>query len=200
VTLLLDRLQKAVADRYAVQIELGRGGMAVVYLAEDLRNHRTVAIKILEPALATEIGTSRFLREIEIAARLVHPHILPLFDSGAAEGLLFYVMPYVEGESLRARLNREGALALPEALRIARQVASALQFAHQQGFVHRDIKPGNILLQGDTAFVADFGIALAMREVESERLTQSGLSLGTPAYMSPEQATGDRHIDQRCDI
>jgi serine/threonine-protein kinase len=200
VDLLLDRLQKAIADRYTIVRELGRGGMATVYLAQDIRNSRQVAVKVLGPELASAIGTGRFNREIEIAARLVHPHIVPLFESGDAEGLLYYVMPLIEGESLRSRLAREGALPVEDAVGIAREVGSALNFAHRHGFVHRDIKPENILLQAGTAYLADFGIALALRGVEQERLTSTGLSLGTPAYMSPEQASGDRRIDERSDI
>ncbi|HEY7636502.1 MAG TPA: protein kinase [Gemmatimonadales bacterium] len=200
VDLLLDRLQNAIADRYTIVRELGRGGMATVYLAQDIRNSRQVAVKVLGPELASAIGTGRFNREIEIAARLVHPHIVPLFESGVAEGLLYYVMPLIEGESLRGRLAREGALPVEDVVRIAREVGGALNFAHQHGFVHRDIKPENILLQAGTAYLADFGIALAVQGADQERLTNTGLSLGTPAYMSPEQASGDRRIDERSDI
>ncbi|HEY7636087.1 MAG TPA: protein kinase, partial [Gemmatimonadales bacterium] len=200
MTLLLNRLQKALEDRYAILRELGHGGMATVYLAEDLRNRRQVAVKVLAPELATAIGTERFAREVEIAARLVHPHIVPLFDSGEAEGLLYYVMPFIAGESLRSRLAREGALPVEDVVQIAREVGSALNFAHQHSFVHRDVKPENILLQGTRAYVADFGIARALSDVGQERLTNTGLSLGTPAYMSPEQASGDRRLDARSDI
>jgi serine/threonine protein kinase len=198
VTLLLDRLQRAIADRYTIVRELGHGGMATVYLAEDIRNSRQVAVKVLGPELANAIGTERFVREIEIAARLLHPHIVPLFESGEADGLLYYVMPLIEGESLRSRLAREGALPVEDAVGIARDVGGALTFAHQHGFVHRDLKPENILLQAGTAYLADFGIALAVQD--QERLTNTGLSLGTPAYMSPEQASGDRRVDERSDI
>ena len=197
---LLNRLQQALADRYAIERELGRGGMAVVFLAEDLKHHRRVAIKILKPELSQSVGTDRFLREIEVAAQLTHPHILPVFDSGAADGLLYYVTPYVEGESLRARLQREGQLPLEPALRFACQVADALEYAHRQGIVHRDIKPENILLESGDAVVADYGLALAFSVAGGERLTESGLALGTPAYMSPEQAAGDRHVDGRADL
>jgi serine/threonine-protein kinase len=200
VDLLHDRLQRAVGDRYTIIRELGRGGMAIVYLAQDLRNDRRVAGKVLSPALASAIGAGRFAREIEIAARLVHPHIVPLFDSGDADGLLFYVMPLIEGESLRIRLAREGALPVEEAVGIAREVGAALTFAHQHGFVHRDVKPENILLHGAMAYLADFGIALALQGVDQERLTNTGLSLGTPAYMSPEQASGDKRLDERSDV
>jgi serine/threonine-protein kinase len=197
---LLNRLQTALADRYSIERELGRGGMAVVFLAEDLKHHRRVAIKVLKPELSQSLGTDRFLREIEVAAQLTHPHILPVFDSGAADGLLYYVMPYVEGESLRALLEREGQLPLELALRLSCSVASALEYAHGRGIVHRDIKPENILLESGEPVVADYGLALAVSAAGGERLTESGLALGTPAYMSPEQAAGDRHVDGRADI
>ena len=197
---LLDRLKSALSERYAITRVLGRGGMATVYLAEDLRHHRNVAVKVLEPDLAQAIGSSRFLREIEIAARLTHPNILPLHDSGEADGLLYYVMPYIEGESLRERLTREKQLPVEEAVRIIREVADALSCAHSQGVIHRDIKPENILLAADHAVVSDFGIARAIDAAGTERLTGTGLAVGTPAYMSPEQATGERGVDARSDI
>src|SRR6185503_6452682 len=195
------RLTAALADRYRLERELGRGGMATVYLAQDLRHQRVVALKVLHPALAQALGPERFLREIQIAARLQHAHILPLFDSGTADGQPYYVMPYVEGESLRARLTRERQLELPEALRLAREVAAALGHAHAQGIVHRDIKPENILLTREgSVLVADFGIARAAASAGGERLTETGLALGTPAYMSPEQAAGDDQLDGRSDL
>ncbi len=197
---ILERLTTAVADRYAIERELGAGGMATVYLARDTRHGRQVAIKVLRPELAAVLGAERFLREIETAARLNHPHILPLHDSGQADSLLYYVMPYVEGESLRRRLTAERQLPLPEALGIARQVAAALDYAHRHGVLHRDIKPENILLHEGEALVADFGIAIAIRAAGGERLTETGLSLGTPHYMSPEQATGERQLDARSDV
>jgi serine/threonine-protein kinase len=196
----LDRLTTALADRYAIERELGRGGMATVYLAEDLKHHRQVAVKVLHPDLAVAIGAARFLREIEIAAKLTHPHILPLHDSGEADGFLYYVMPYIEGETLRGRLRREGQLSLEEALQITREVADGLSHAHSLGVVHRDIKPENVLLASGHAVVADFGIARAITEAGGDRLTETGLSVGTPAYMSPEQAIGKQDVDARSDI
>jgi Tol biopolymer transport system component len=200
VTVAPDRLASALADRYRVERELGAGGMATVYLAIDVRHHRKVALKVLHPELSAVLGPERFLKEIELTASLQHPHILPLFDSGAADGQLFYVMPFVEGETLRSRLERERQLPIADALRIATEVADALQYAHERGVIHRDIKPENILLQGGHAVVADFGIALAVQHAGGQRMTQTGLSLGTPHYMSPEQAMGDRAIDARSDI
>src|SRR5438128_7673422 len=197
---LLAVLRDALADRYAVERELGRGGMATVFLAEDLKHRRPVAIKVLHPELAAAAGADRFLREIEVAARLQHPHIVPLYDSGAAAGFLYYVMPYVEGESLRARLEREKQLSLEDTLRIAGEVAGALAYAHSHGVVHRDIKPENVMLSGGTVVVADFGIARAVTAAGDEhQLTQTGTVIGTPAYMSPEQATGSAEIDGRSD-
>ena len=195
----LEVLQQALAGRYRVERELGHGGMATVFLAEDLKHHRRVAIKVLEPEVASALGSERFLREIETAAQLAHPHILPLFDSGEGGGLLYYVMPYVSGESLRQRLKREPQLPVAEAQRIAEQVADALDYAHAHGVVHRDIKPENILLEGTQAIVADFGIARAVVGAGAGRLTTAGITVGTPAYMSPEQASGDA-VDARSDV
>src|SRR5437016_7750729 len=197
---LLARLQAALADRYTIERELGRGGMATVYLAQDRKHHRQVAIKVLKPELAAALGPERFLREIDTAARLNHPYILPLHDSGEAEGFLYYVMPYIEGESLRDRLKREGQLPLDDALRIALEVASALSHAHSHDVVHRDIKPENILLSGGEAVVADFGIARAITQAAGTRLTGTGVPVGTPGYMSPEQATGGARLDGRSDV
>ena len=194
------RLTTALAGRYTIEHELGAGGMATVYLAEDVRHARKVAVKVLHPELAAALGAERFLAEIKTTANLQHPHILPLHDSGEADGFLFYVMPFVDGESLRDRLTREKQLPLDDALRIAREVADALGYAHSHGVIHRDIKPENILLQGGHALVADFGIALAVQQAGGQRMTQTGLSLGTPQYMSPEQAMGERAIDARTDI
>jgi tRNA A-37 threonylcarbamoyl transferase component Bud32 len=196
---LLVRVQAALADRYCLEEEVGAGGMATVYLAQDLRHDRKVAVKVLRPELAAVIGAERFLAEIKTTAHLQHPHILPLFDSGEAHGFLYYVMPYVEGESLRQRLSRESQLPLDEALGIIRTVASALKYAHNQGVIHRDIKPENILLHRGEAMVADFGIALAASTAGNDRLTETGLSLGTPAYMSPEQASASPGVDGRSD-
>jgi eukaryotic-like serine/threonine-protein kinase len=196
----LDTVQSAIGSQYVVERELGRGGMATVYLARDTRHRRQVAVKVLHGELSALLGSERFLREIELTASLQHPHILPLFDSGSAAGLLYYVMPYVEGETLRARLEREVVLPVEDALHLAREVADALAYAHAHGIVHRDIKPENILLHGGHALVADFGVALAVQEAGGERMTHTGLSLGTPQYMAPEQATGERAVDARADV
>jgi serine/threonine protein kinase len=194
------RLQNTLADRYRIERELGRGGMATVYLAHDLRQERLVALKVIHPELTATLGPERFLREIKLTANLRHPHILPLFDSGEAGGQLWYTMPYVEGESLRQRLLREKRLPVDEALRIGRDVLAALAYAHEHGIVHRDIKPENILLEGGEAVLADFGIAHAVSAAGSERLTRTGLAVGTLTYMSPEQASGEEAIDGRSDL
>jgi len=194
------RLSEALIDRYRIERELGAGGMATVYLAHDVRHDRRVALKVLRPELAAVIGAERFLAEIRTTANLQHPHILALFDSGQVDGTVFYVMPYVDGESLRDRMDREKQLPIDDALRIAREVGDALQYAHGLGVIHRDIKPENILLQGGHALVADFGIALAASKTGGTRMTETGMSLGTPRYMSPEQAMGERELDARADI
>jgi len=199
VTDPVDRLRTALAARYRIERELGQGGMATVYLAQDLKHDRKVAIKVLRPELAAVIGADRFLSEIKTTANLQHPHILPLHDSGEADSFLFYVMPFVEGESLRDRLQREKQLPIGDAVRIATEVAGALDYAHRHGIIHRDIKPENILLHDGRALVADFGIALAATSAGS-RMTETGMSLGTPHYMSPEQAMGDRELTPRSDI
>lgn len=196
----VDRLAQALADRYRIERELGEGGMATVYLARDVKHERDVAIKVLKPELGAVLGVERFLAEIRVTANLQHPNLLPLFDSGEADGLLFYVMPYIEGETLRARLEREKQLPVDEALRLAVSIAQALDYAHRRGVIHRDLKPENILLADGQPLVADFGIALAVSNAGGQRVTQTGLSLGTPQYMSPEQATGDRAVDGRTDI
>ncbi len=196
----LERLQLALEGRYALERQIGQGGMATVYLATDLKHDRKVAIKVLLPDLAASVGADRFLREIHVASTLQHPNILGLFDSGQTEGFLYYVMPFVEGESLRDRLDREKQLSVPDAIRITREVAEALAHAHSHGVIHRDIKPENILMSGDHALVADFGIARAVTASGGEKLTRTGMSLGTPHYMSPEQAMGGDEIDGRSDL
>ena len=195
-----ERFSAALADRYRIERELGAGGMATVYLAEDLRHDRKVAIKVLKPELAAVLGAERFVVEIKTTAALSHPHILPLFDSGTADGFLFYVMPYIKGETIREKLNRETQFGVEEAVRIAREVADALDHAHRNGVIHRDIKPENILLHDGRAMVMDFGIALAVSAAAGGRMTETGLSLGTPHYMSPEQATAEKEITARSDV
>ena len=188
------RLSTALADRYTIIRQIGRGGMATVYLAHDIKHGRDVALKVLHRHLGAVLGT-RFLSEIRTTAQLHHPNILPLFDSGEADGLVFYVMPYVEGETVRQRIERERQLGVTEAVRITSEVADALEHAHKHGVIHRDIKPENILLQDGHAVVSDFGIAIAVSHAAGERITQTGFSVGTPQYMSPEQAAAERDID-----
>jgi len=204
---LTERLATALAGRYVIEREVGRGGMATVYLARDVRHHRRVAIKVLREELAAAVGAERFLEEIRVTASLQHPHILPLFDSGSADAppeaggsVLWYVMPFVEGETLRSRLAREGRLPVDVALQLAREMADALEYAHRHGIVHRDVKPENVLLQSGHALVADFGIALALEHAGGDRLTHTGITLGTPQYMAPEQALGGRDVDARTDV
>jgi len=194
------RLRAALAGRYDLERELGRGGMATVHLARDVRHDRPVAVKVLRAELAAVLGMDRFLQEIRLAAQLTHPHIVALYDSGEAGGILYYVMPRLEGETLRGRIERDGRLAVDRAVEIARNVASALDYAHRKGIVHRDIKPENILLHEGQPMVLDFGIALAVTQAGGNRLTETGIALGTPAYMSPEQAVGDPDVDFRADI
>ena len=196
----LEKLQSALSDRYRIEREIGVGGMATVYLAHDLRHDRDVALKLLKPELGAVLGPERFLSEIRVTAKLQHPNLLPLFDSGESDGQLWYAMPFVEGESLRAKMDRERQISVRESLRIAVAVAGALDYAHRHGVIHRDLKPENILLHEGQPLVADFGIALAVSNAGGERVTQTGLSLGTPQYMSPEQATGERGVDARTDI
>jgi serine/threonine-protein kinase len=200
MTAELERLQEALASRYRVDRAVGRGGMATVYLAADERHQRNVAIKVVRPDLAAVLGAERFLHEIRVTANLSHPHILPLHDSGVADGLLYYVMPFVVGESLRVKLNREGTIPLSEALAIAEDVADALSYAHRQGVVHRDVKPENVLLSEGHALVTDFGIAKAVSSASDEPLTRTGVAIGTPGYMSPEQAAGGADVNQRTDV
>jgi serine/threonine protein kinase/Tol biopolymer transport system component len=200
VTAVTERLSAALSERYRIERELGRGGMATVYLAQDLKHNRKVAIKVLKPELAAVLGAERFVQEITTTAQLQHPHILPLFDSGQADGFLYYVMPYVEGETLRTRLDREHQLGIEEAVKVTTEVADALDYAHRHGVIHRDIKPENILLHDGRPMVADFGIALAVSAAAGGRMTETGLSLGTPHYMSPEQATAEKEITGRSDI
>ena len=197
---IITQLTTSLAGRYVIEREIGAGGMATVYVARDLKHNRNVALKVLKPELGAILGVERFLAEIQVTANLQHPNLLPLFDSGEADGLLFYVMPYIEGESLRARLEREHQLPVDEAVHIAVAVAGALDYAHRHHVIHRDLKPENILLHEGQPLLADFGIALAVANAGGERITRTGLSLGTPRYMSPEQATGDRVIDGRADI
>jgi serine/threonine-protein kinase len=194
------QLKTALADRYVIERELGEGGMATVYLAHDVKHNRKVALKVLRPELAAVIGAERFLKEIEVTANLQHPHILPLHDSGEGDSFLYYVMPYVEGETLRARIDREKQLSINEAVEITRSVAAALDYAHRHGVIHRDIKPENVLVHDGQPLIADFGIALAVSHAGGTRLTETGLSIGTPHYMSPEQAMGDRELDARSDV
>ena len=197
----LENLKAAVAEHYTIEHEIGSGGMATVYLARDIKHDRKVALKVLRPDLAAALGPDRFIREIRIAARLTHPHILPLHDSGEANGFLYYVMPYIDGESLRAKIERQGELPVHDAAKILSEVVDALAHAHGQGIVHRDVKPDNVLMSGQHALVTDFGVAKAISEATGrQELTTAGVALGTPTYMAPEQAAAAPHIDHRADI
>jgi len=196
----LDRLRTALSGHYDIEKEIGSGGMATVYLATDLKHDRRVAVKVLRPELAAALGPDRFPREIKIVAQLQHPHVLPLHDSGESEGFLYYVMPFVDGESLRSKLDREGQLPIHDAIRILREVVDALAHAHARGIMHRDIKPDNVMLSGRHAMVMDFGVAKAVSDAGGEKLTTVGVAVGTPVYMSPEQATAEGHLDHRSDI
>ncbi len=200
MNVLAERFQNLLRDRYVIERELGRGGMAVVFLARDIRHDRPVAIKVFRSDIGDASGAERFQREIRLLARLQHPHILPLYDSGTTGETSYFVSPFIEGETLRARLKRERQLPVEEAVRLAVEMADALDFAHDRGVVHRDIKPENILLHDGHAVVADFGIARAIRRSGSEWTTAAGMTVGSPAYMSPEQASGDRELDGRADI
>ena len=200
MSVLRDLLTEALGDRYTLERELGRGGMAVIYLAHDTRDQRPVAIKVMQPGLVNALGTGRFLREIEVAASLSHPLIVPLYHSGNAGDMLYYVMPYIEGESLYQRLKRERQLSLDDALRITHDAAEALGYAHSRGVVHRDVKPENILLADGRALIADFGLARVIGAADYEKLTATGVMIGTVYYMSPQQLTGDSSLDQRADI
>src|SRR5205809_7629769 len=197
---VLDSLRASLAPHYDVEREIGAGGMARVFLAVEQHPHRRVAIKVLDPEVSTRLLRERFIREVDLSSNLSHPHIVPIFSAGEVDGLFYYVMPYVEGESLRHRLLRDRKLPLETALHIARDVADALAFAHGQGIIHRDVKPENILLSGEHAVVADFGLALAITSAGGEKLSESGMSVGTPAYMSPEQAGATYQIDGRSDL
>src|SRR5687767_15393857 len=197
---MTDSLTRALGDRYTIERVLGRGGMAIVHLAEERKHQRKVAIKVLREDVGVSVGAERFLREIGIAARLSHPHIVPLIDSGEAEGLLYYVSPFVPGGSLRDLMKREKQLILDEAIRITTEVGNGLDYAHRNGFVHRDVKPENILFADGHALLADFGIAHARRVAGGDAITESGLAVGTPAYMSPEQATAEEDLDGSSDI
>ncbi len=197
---LLARLKAPLSDHYDLERELGAGGMAIVFLARDVKHDRQVAVKVFRPELASSLGSERFLREIKIAAKLSHPHILPLYDSGEVDGFLYYVMPLVEGESLGDRMERDQMLPFDDSLQIAREVADALNYAHARGLVHRDIKPDNIMLTGGHAVVMDFGIARAVSAAGGDKITQTGMAVGSPIYMSPEQAMAVEEIDGRSDI
>jgi serine/threonine-protein kinase len=197
---LQQRLAEALRGRYTIQSEIGRGGLAYVFLAEEHKHRRRVAVKVLRPSLAGSLRPARFRREIAIAAKLHHPHIVPLFDSDGSDDLLYFTMPYVEGETLRALLARRQRISIEDAIRMARQVASGLSYSHAQGIIHRDVKPENVLISGDVPQIADFGIARGIHEATSDRITATGLVVGTPLYMSPEQGAGTQELDERTDL